>query len=80
MSKRSALKARIHTLGEIKSILNAMKNLAVIETNKVSRFLGAQNEFANTVTETLSDYRRFFPKWNWNEALSSFGRPGLPMS
>jgi F-type H+-transporting ATPase subunit gamma len=60
MSKRSELKARIHTLGEIRSILNAMKNLAVIETNKVSRFLGAEIEFGATIRETLNDFRRYF--------------------
>ena len=60
MSKRSDLNARIHTLGEIKSILSAMKNLSIIEINKVSRFLGAQNELARTVDEAMSDYEEFF--------------------
>ena len=60
MSKRADLKARIHTLGEIKSILSAMKNLSIIEMNKVSRFLGAQNELALTIEEALGDYERFF--------------------
>lgn len=60
MSKRADLKARIHTLGEIKSIISAMKNLSIIEMNKVSRFLGAQNELTLTIQETLGDYERFF--------------------
>ena len=60
MSKRSDLNARIHTLGEIKSILSAMKNLSIIEMNKVSRFLGAQNELAHAIDEALGDYETFF--------------------
>ena len=60
MSKRADLKARIHTLGEIKSILSAMKNLSIIEMNKVSRYLGAQNELALTIEEALGDFERFF--------------------
>lgn len=60
MSKRSELKTRIHTLGEIKSILNAMKNLSVIEMNKVSRYLGAQNELAQAIQAALGDYEWFY--------------------
>lgn len=60
MSKRADLKAQIHTLGEIKSILGAMKNLSIIEMNKVSRFLGAQNELAVSIEEALVDFERFY--------------------
>ena len=62
MSRRADLKARIHSLGEIKSILGAMKNLSIIEMNKVSRYLGAQNELATAVEEALGDFERFFPE------------------
>ena len=60
MSKRSELKVRIHAMGEIKGILGAMKNLSMIELNKVSRYLGAQNELVLTIEEALGDYERFF--------------------
>lgn len=60
MSKRSDLNARVHALGEIKSILGAMKNLSIIEMNKVSRYLGSQNELAHTIEEVLIDYEASF--------------------
>ena len=53
MSKISDLKARIHALGDIKSILSAMKNLSVIEMNKISRFLLCQQELAHAVEKAL---------------------------
>jgi F-type H+-transporting ATPase subunit gamma len=60
MSKLSELKGRIHALGEIKSILGAMKSLSIIEMNKVNRYLGAQSELARTIEEALADFERFF--------------------
>jgi F-type H+-transporting ATPase subunit gamma len=60
LSKRSELKNRIHALGEIKSILGAMKSLSIIEMNKVARYLGAQSELALTIEEALTDFEHFF--------------------
>jgi F-type H+-transporting ATPase subunit gamma len=60
MSKLSALKGRIHTLGEIKSILSAMKNLSIIEMNKVSRFLESQQKTAAAVEEAMGDFENFY--------------------
>lgn len=61
VSKISDLKARIHALGDIKSILSAMKNLSVIEMNKISRFLLAQQDLARAVEKALGDFESFFP-------------------
>lgn len=70
MSKRSEIKRRLHALGEIKSILGAMKSLSIIEINKVSRYLGAQTELVLAIEEALGDYERFFEtpnaKGNWS--------------
>lgn len=60
MSKRSDLKGRLHALGEIKSILGAMKSLSIIETNKVARYLGAQTELMETIERVLVDFEQFF--------------------
>lgn len=60
MSKLAALKGRIHTLGEIKSILSAMKNLSIIEMNKVSRFLESQQKTAAAVEEAMGDFENFY--------------------
>ena len=42
MSKRHEIKSRIATLTEIKGILNAMKNLALLEIRKLDTFLTTQ--------------------------------------
>jgi F-type H+-transporting ATPase subunit gamma len=60
MSKLSALKGRIHSLGDIKSILGAMKNLSIIEMNKVSRFLEAQQKTALAVEDAIADFQDFY--------------------
>ena len=60
MSKLSDLKAHIHTLGEIKSILNAMKNLSIVEMTKVSRLLATHGKVAATIQEALADFESFY--------------------
>jgi len=60
MSKLSDLKGHIHTLGEIKSILNAMKNLSIVEMTKVSRLLATHGKAAATIQEALADFEFFY--------------------
>jgi F-type H+-transporting ATPase subunit gamma len=60
VSKLSDLKAHIHTLGEIKSILNAMKNLSIVEMTKVSRLLATHGKVAATIQEGLADFEFFY--------------------
>lgn len=62
MSKLTELKSQIHTIGEIETILSAMKNLAVIELNKVSRLAQAQERAAETLTAALADFEAFYLK------------------
>jgi F-type H+-transporting ATPase subunit gamma len=60
VSKLSNLKDRIQTLDEIRSILSAMKNLSVIEVNKVLRFRVPQNEMTRLIEEALADLEQFY--------------------
>ncbi len=60
MSKLSDLKNHIHTLGEIKSILNAMKNLSIVEMTKISRLLSTQGKIAVAIREALADFEAFY--------------------
>lgn len=61
MSKRHELSGRIQALSDIKGILNAMKNLALMEVHKLSRFLSAQQRVVGGIEEAAADFFRFHP-------------------
>jgi F-type H+-transporting ATPase subunit gamma len=60
MSKLSDLQARMRSLRDIESILNAMKNLSLVEITKVSRFHATERELLRTVESALADFQRFY--------------------
>ena len=60
MSKLSDLHSRMRALGDIEGILNAMKNLSLVEMTKISRFYITQQELLHSVEEALADFQRFF--------------------
>ena len=53
MSKLSDLHSRMRALGDIEGILNAMKNLSLVEMTKISRFYITQQELLHSVEEAL---------------------------
>jgi F-type H+-transporting ATPase subunit gamma len=61
MSKRNELYERIRALTDIKGILNAMKNLALMEVHKLGRFLSAQQRVVAGIEETAADFFGFHP-------------------
>ncbi|MCP9464547.1 MAG: F0F1 ATP synthase subunit gamma [Nitrospira sp.] len=61
MSKRHELSGRIHALSDIKGILNAMKNLALMEVHKLSRFLSAQQRVVGGIEEVAADFFHCYP-------------------
>ncbi len=60
MSKLSDLHSRMRALRDIEGILNAMKNLSLVEMTKISRFYVTQQELLHSVEEALADFQRFF--------------------
>jgi F-type H+-transporting ATPase subunit gamma len=60
MSKLSDLRARMHSLRDIESILNAMKNLSLVEITKIARFYATQQELLRTVESALADFQQFY--------------------
>lgn len=56
MSKRIKLKEHLHSLDEISDIMTAMKNLALIEINKIARFIAMQERVMQTVKAAGSDF------------------------
>ncbi|MDD2850821.1 MAG: F0F1 ATP synthase subunit gamma [Desulfuromonadaceae bacterium] len=62
MAGRRELERRLRALGDIGVILGVMKNLAIMETGKLSRILGAQREMVTSLEETASDFLSFYPQ------------------
>jgi F-type H+-transporting ATPase subunit gamma len=56
MTKRSVLKKHISSLSEIKSIVNAMKNLSLMETNKVNKLISTQSRVVDTIQKVILDF------------------------
>lgn len=59
MSRLSDLHSRMRALKDIEGILNAMKNLSLVEMTKISRFTATQQELLRSVEETLADFQQF---------------------
>ncbi|MFA7405923.1 MAG: F0F1 ATP synthase subunit gamma [Pelobacteraceae bacterium] len=62
MAGRRELDRRLHALGDIGSILGVMKNLALMETGKLSRILNAQGEMTASLEETAAGFLMFHPQ------------------
>ena len=73
MSKRRDMETHIRSLGEISGIMSAMKNLAVMETQKLTRLLVAQERLVSSMRAAGTDFLTFYP-----EALPS-AEPGRPL-
>ena len=60
MSKLSDLQSRMRALQDIEEILNAMKNLSLVEITKISRFYVTQQELLHSVECALADFQQFY--------------------
>lgn len=61
MSKRHDIKKRIATLDEISGIMNAMKNLALLEIRKLDVFLSTQKRVVSGIESVSQDFLSFYP-------------------
>jgi F-type H+-transporting ATPase subunit gamma len=61
MAKRTQLKEHIYTLNEIGSIMTAMKNLSLIEINKVMKFISTQERVVDNIKDVGKDFLHFYP-------------------
>lgn len=61
MSKRRDLERHLHGLDEIKDIMNAMKNLALMETHKLTRVLATQQRVVASLGAAAADFLSFHP-------------------
>lgn len=60
MAGRRELERRLHALDDIGAILGVMKNLALMETGKLSRILVAQRVMVESLEATATDYLTFY--------------------
>jgi F-type H+-transporting ATPase subunit gamma len=62
MTKRRELEHHRDSLDEIGEILSSMKTLAYMETRKLSRFLAAQQDVVESITDVAADFLSFHPE------------------
>ena len=60
MPRQRDIRRRIATLGEIDGILAAMKNLAMLELQKLGRFIEMQRQAVRTIEEATADFLSFY--------------------
>ena len=61
MSQSRDLQVHIVQMEEIRSILNSMKNLAFIETHKLTRFQIMQGQAVANIERVAEDFLDYFP-------------------
>lgn len=62
VSKRRDLETRLRSLSEIKEIMNAMKNLSLMEVRRLNRFLDTQRKVIAAIDAAATDFRSFHPE------------------
>lgn len=71
MSQRKIFQDLLRQLDEIKSILNAMKNLSFLETRKLEERLINQKTMVAELEEMATDFLGFFPQYNLNDKVKN---------
>ncbi len=61
MSSLSELSQHFERLKEISGIMTAMKSLSLVETRKLSRFIGQQRRMLGNIEAAAADFLRFYP-------------------
>jgi F-type H+-transporting ATPase subunit gamma len=62
MSKRLEVRQHIALLDDIGGIMRAMKNMALIETRKLSRFMAHQQQTVASIEAVIVDFLHFYPQ------------------
>jgi len=61
MSRRREIDRRLGSLGDIREVMRAMRNLALIEVHKLSRFVATQRQATANIEAAAIDFLRFYP-------------------
>lgn len=63
MSKLAHLKEHIHALEDIHNIMKAMKNHALFEINKMTKYISTHEKSIKTIKDVGSDFFSFYPSY-----------------
>ena len=69
MSQRQKFRHLLRQMDEIKSILNAMKNLSFLETRKLERRIVNQKTMVTELEEMADDFLCFYPYYYLNDSV-----------
>jgi len=61
MSRRREVLGRLKTLREISGIMSALKNISLMETRKITRFLSSQQRVVANIETAAEDFLHFHP-------------------
>ncbi len=70
MSKRREIERQVRSLNDIREIMNAMKNLSLMESHRLSRFIETQRRVVTTTESAADDFLTFWPQGLPNEECS----------
>jgi F-type H+-transporting ATPase subunit gamma len=62
VSKRREIERQVHSLNDIREIMNAMKNLSLMESHRLSRFIETQRRVVTTTESAADDFLNFWPQ------------------
>lgn len=61
MTRLREVSRHLETLGEIREIMNAMKNLAIIESRRLDKVIQSQRELIHTIDLLAADFNTHYP-------------------
>lgn len=67
MSRYRKVKLHLKQLKELQSIITSMRTLAQLESRKLARFTRSQNNIADVLDQTITDFLTFFPRQPLNK-------------
>jgi len=56
------VKRHIRRLDDIRQIINSMKNIAIMESHKLSKYLITQRQVVQNIEEVAADFKHFYPE------------------
>lgn len=63
MSRSHKVQQHIDSLHEISEIMNAMRNLSLVEAKKINQFIAVQTQAVNTIKSAACDFLHFYPEF-----------------
>ena len=73
MSKSAQIQRRLGALNEISGIMGAMKNISLMETHKLARFLAHQHRVLASIEATATDFLSHHPEFGYRPERAASG-------